>query len=98
MPMPFESYAELQGFFWVFIRISIIVFFLPLLGARGIPSIWKIGFALALTLLLIPQVRLPASYPETTPELLLGLAAEFVFGFVLVFGVRILLASVQMAG
>jgi len=98
MPMPFESYTELQGFFWVFIRISVIVFFLPLLGARGIPTTWKIGFSLALTLLLIPQVRLPTTYPETTPELLLGLAAEILFGFILVFGVRILLASVQMAG
>lgn len=98
MPLPFESYAQLQGFFWVFIRISVIIFFLPLIGARGIPTVWKIGFSLILSLLLFPQISLPKTYPQTTPDLLLGIASEVLFAFVLVFGVRILLAAVQMAG
>ena len=98
MPFPLESLEQMQGFFWVFMRVSIIFFLLPLFGARGIPAMWKIGLSLIVAIILTPVVPLPRTFPETAPEVLLGIFSEAIMGLILVFGVKMLFASVQLAG
>ena len=98
MPFPLESLEEMQGFFWVLMRVSIIFFLLPLLGARGVPAMWKIGLSVITAIVLTPVVPLPELYPETVPEVLLGIVTEAVFGLILALGVKMLLTSIQMAG
>ena len=98
MPFPLESFEQLQGFFWVFVRVSIIVFMLPLFGARGLPALWKVGMSVVMAMVLLPVVPAPPSYPVTLADVLLGVLSEALVGLVLGLAVRILFASVQVAG
>ncbi len=98
MPFPLESFDQLQGFFWVFVRVSIIVFMLPLFGARGVPALCKVGLSVAMALVLLPVVPAPPTYPITLADVLLGILSEALVGLVLGLAVRILFASVQVAG
>lgn len=98
MAFPLESMDQMQGFFWVLVRVSVIFFLLPLFGARGIPILWKAGFSMLIALVLTPVVPLPEIFPETVPEVVLGAISEATMGLILAFGVRMLLASVQLAG
>lgn len=98
MPFDLESIQQLQGFFWVLVRVSVLVFLLPLFGARNIPALWKAGFSFVLALVLTPVVPAPEQLPQTLPQLVLGITAEILMGIIAVFGVRVLFASVQLAG
>ena len=98
MPFPIETIEQMQGFFWVLLRVSIIYFFLPFFGTRGIPFIWKIGLSMITAIILAPVVPLGPSYPQTLPEIMLAIMGEVVMGLILAFGVRMLLNSVQLAG
>lgn len=98
MPFPLETIEQLQGFFWVLIRVSVLIFLMPLFGARNVPVLWKAGLSFVLAVLLTPAVPVPEALPETLPELILGIASEALMGLIAVFGVRILFASVQLAG
>ncbi|MBN1847733.1 MAG: flagellar type III secretion system protein FliR [Deltaproteobacteria bacterium] len=98
MSFPLESLEQMQGFFWVLMRISIIIFLLPLFGARGIPMMWKAGFSFIIAMILTPVVPAPNVFPETLPELVLGMISEMIMGLVLSLGIKMLFTSVQMAG
>ena len=37
MAFPLESLEQMQGFFWVFLRVTVLFFLLPLFGATGTP-------------------------------------------------------------
>ena len=97
MELPIFSAAHFQTFLWVLIRVSVIAFMLPFFGARGLPSLWKTGFAMVLTLAMLPAVP-QARLPETTIGFFLVVISEVLIGFSLALGVKFLLASVQLAG
>ena len=98
MPFPLETLEQFQGFFWVLIRVSVLIFLMPLFGARNVPVLWKAGLSFVLAVLLTPVVPVPETLPATPPELILGIASEVLMGLIAVFGVLILFASVQLAG
>lgn len=98
MPFPMESLEQMQGFFWVLVRVSILFFLLPLFEARGVPAMWKTGLSLIIAIIITPVVPSPKTFPVTTPEILIGLVSEAILGLILAFGVKVLLTSVQMAG
>ncbi|MEW6669178.1 MAG: flagellar biosynthetic protein FliR [Thermodesulfobacteriota bacterium] len=98
MPFPLESLEQMQGFFWVFLRVTVLLFLLPLFGARGFPTLWKVGVSFVIALVLTPVVPLPKTFPETVQDVLMGVFSEVVMGVCLGFGARLLLASVQLAG
>lgn len=98
MIFPLETIEQMQGFFWVLIRVGVLVFLMPLLGARNVPVLWKAGLSFVLAVLLTPVVPIPEALPESLPELILAIASEVLMGLILVFGVLILFASVQLAG
>ena len=98
MPFPLESLEQMQGFFWIFIRVSVLLFLLPLFGARGIPNMWKVGFSMVMALVLAPVAPQPEVLPETVLEVCLGMASEVVMGLILALGVNLLLSSVQLGG
>lgn len=98
MLFPMETLEQIQGFFWVFLRVSILFFFLPLFGATGIPVLWKVGLSAVISIVLIPVVPPPESLPQTAPEVVAGVVSEAVLGLSLAFGARVLIASVQLAG
>ena len=98
MSFPMESFQQLHGFFWILIRISIVLFLLPLFGAKGLPTLWKVGVSLIVSIVLLPVVPIPSAFPETTIGIVIGIASEALIGLFLAFGVRMLLTSVQIAG
>ena len=98
MPFPLESLEQMQGFFWIFIRVSILFFLLPLFGAKGVPAMWKAGLSMIIAVVLTPVVPPPQTFPATIPEIILGVLSEMAIGLILALGVKMLLTSVQMAG
>ncbi len=98
MPFPLESFDQLQGFFWVLVRVSVIVFLLPLFGARGIPVLWKSGLSMILAILLTPVVPMPQTFPQNIPEIILGILAEVLMGLILAITIKMFFAIVEMAG
>ena len=98
MPFPLESLEQMQLFFWVLVRVSFIFFLLPLFGARGVPLLWKAGVSMLLAIVLTPVVPSPKTFPDTVPEVLLGVMSEAILAFLLTFGIKMLFTAVQIAG
>jgi flagellar biosynthesis protein FliR len=98
MSFPLESLEQMQGFFWVLMRVSIIVFLIPLFGARGVPSLWKAGLSMILAIVLMPSLPPVAGYPDTAPEIIIAFVSETMLGLILAVTVRMFFTSIQMAG
>lgn len=98
MTFPVESLEQMQGFFWVLIRTSIIFFLLPLFSARGVPTLWKVGLSVIVAIVLTPVVPAPQAFPETLPAILIGITAEAIMGLILALTVKMFFAVVEMAG
>ena len=98
MPFPIESFEQLQGFFWVFIRVGILFFLLPIFGARGVPSLWKIGLSMVMAIILTPVVPVPQLFPTNIYEIVISIIGEVIMGLLLGFIVRMFFTVVQMAG
>jgi len=98
MTFPLESLEQMQGFFWVLMRVSIIVFLLPLFGARGVPSLWKIGLSMLIAIVLMPAVPQMSRYPETAVQVIIAFLSEALLGLILALTVNMFFTSIQMAG
>jgi flagellar biosynthetic protein FliR len=98
MSLPIESYEQLQVFFWILVRVSILIFLFPIFGAKSIPLLWKAGASMVLAILITPLIPPPNPFPQTIFEITTGLLTEAVMGFLLAFTVRMFLSSAQMAG
>jgi flagellar biosynthesis protein FliR len=98
MHFPMESLEQVQGFFWIFIRVGILFLMLPLFSARGIPAMWKIGFSFLLSLVLTPVVPPPPSFPQNALQVILGVSSEALLGFLMAMVVRLLFASIELGG
>ncbi|HAK87695.1 MAG TPA: hypothetical protein DHV16_08805 [Nitrospiraceae bacterium] len=84
-----NTYSE--KFIPIFIRVAVIFFFIPFIGARMTPMLVKVGFALALTLLLLPIVQVESENPVKA-------VFEAVFiGSAVGLAVRIILGAVETA-
>lgn len=84
-----NTYSE--KFIPIFIRVAVIFFFIPFIGARMTPMLVKVGFALALTLLLLPVVQVGSENPVKA-------IFEAVFiGSAVGLAVRIILGAVETA-
>lgn len=70
-------------FFWVLIlsRVSGMILGCPLFAHKNVPSMWKAGMAVALTMLLGPVVTIPGSAPENTSATFLWVVRELSFGY-----------------
>ena len=98
MPFPLESLEQMQVFLWIFTRVGVLFFMLPLFGARGIPTMWKIGLSLLMAVVLTPVVKPPGFFPSNVFDVILGVVSEVLMAFVLALGVKLLLTSVQLGG
>ncbi|MFQ3573135.1 MAG: flagellar biosynthetic protein FliR [Thermodesulfovibrionales bacterium] len=80
-----------DNFIPVFIRISVMLMFIPFIGARMTPIVVRIGVALALTLLLLPVVKV------NSENLLLSVFEAFFVGLSMGLTVRVVLSAIEMA-
>ena len=98
MLLPLETFEQMQGFFWILVRVSTLFFLLPLFGGRNIPSLWKAGLSFVIAIVLTPVVPVPANLPVSAPGIITGILAEVLMGFILALTIRIFFTASQMGG
>jgi flagellar biosynthetic protein FliR len=98
MYLPLETFEQLEGFFWILVRVGTLFFLLPIFGARNIPSLWKAGLSFVIAIVLTPVVPAPQNLPVTAPEIILGVTSEMLMGLILAITIRMFLAATEMAG
>ncbi len=80
-------------------RVSIVVFMLPVFNTDGLPNLWKFSIALVLTLAIWPRVSLPGSaMPQHPFGIFLLIFGEVLIGFALGLATRFFFVGVQMGG
>ncbi len=93
------SLSQFQSFLLILMRVAPILFLMPLLGSRNIPTLAKIGLALTVSLILLPSVKMGSSvFPQEPLSFLAFLGAEFFIGFLLGLAVKVIFAGIQMGG
>ncbi|WP_333652346.1 flagellar biosynthetic protein FliR [Dissulfurispira sp.] len=84
-----NTYAE--KFIPVFIRVAVILSFIPFIGARMTPIMVRAGLAIALTLLLLPVANVKTESPVR------AVFEAFFIGFAIGLTARIILGAVETA-
>ncbi len=83
----------------VFARVLAVLLSIPIFDTRNVPSIVKAGLAIALSVMLFPAAGEPVLPPVfRLGPFLMALINEILIGFIIGFGVKVLFASVQLAG
>jgi len=94
------DFSQVSVFFLVFLRALAFMMAGPLLAFGGVPPLLKIGFSLALAVVVYPV--LPADTAASLPEGLWGyglaVISETGLGFLLGLAVTMVLNSIRMAG
>ncbi len=90
---------QIQLFLFILVRVGAILFTIPFLDARNVPVMIKASLAVAVSLLLLPQLN-PTPLPIVDKPLafLLGLASEVSIGLIIGLSVKLLFAGIQLAG
>ena len=98
MSFPLETFEQMQGFFWILVRVGTFFFLLPLFGARNIPTLWKAGLSFIIAIVLAPVVPVPAHLPVSAAEIIVGVLSEVLMGFIMAITIRMFFAASEMAG
>ena len=87
------------SFLLTFMRLSLVIFMLPVFDTTGVPTQLKAAISLILTLALWPRISAPAmALPAHPFGIVLLLAGEVLIGLVLGLAVRCFFAGIQAGG
>lgn len=87
------------GFLLTFIRISIILFMLPIFDVQSVPTSWKGAMCLILTLAFFPVIGLPSVQMPAHPfGIFLMVMGEVILGLVLGLSVQFFFMGIQTGG
>jgi flagellar biosynthetic protein FliR len=90
---------QIYRFLFVLVRVASMMSVLPFFESRNVPVLVKSGLAMAVTLMLLPQVRgLPPSLDTSPFVFCLGLASEVIIGLIIGFLLQLVFVGVQLAG
>lgn len=90
---------QLNSFILIFVRTAAMIFFLPFLGARNVPRVFKIGLALLIALILISIVKIDAAIISADLlTLTAGIAGEIIIGFTIGLIAKLVFSAMEMAG
>ncbi len=90
---------EVRVFVLILIRVSTILFLFPIFSSPMIPNTAKAAMALVLSLFMYTYIPVdPALFPETVPGVGILVVSELFIGLTLGLSIRLLFASVQLAG
>lgn len=90
---------QIQLFMFVLVRVGAILFSIPFLEARNVPVLVKASLAMAVSVMLMPQLNLPDVSIIGNPfQLALGIAGEVAVGLIIGLSVQLFFAGVQLAG
>ena len=93
------TYREIQAFFFIMIRISVILFMFPFFNARVIPVLSKAGLALMITIILYSVINHEIiAYPNTLWEGIQYIITEFIIGMILGLMVQLFFEGIRMMG
>ncbi|NVM23037.1 MAG: flagellar biosynthetic protein FliR [Desulfobacterales bacterium] len=99
--MDFVSFSpeQFESFVLILVRISVVLFMLPIFGSVMLPNFIKAGLALVISIVLFPVVR---PDPMLFPKGLLGSAnlilSEVILGLIIGLTIRLFFAAIQLAG
>jgi flagellar biosynthetic protein FliR len=93
------SYLELQSFFLILLRVSVILFMFPIFSSRLIPILAKAGLAFIITIILFPVIHNKmVEFPDTSWGIVQLMIAEFIIGMTLSLLVQLFFEGVRMMG
>ncbi|RJG05950.1 flagellar biosynthetic protein FliR [Noviherbaspirillum cavernae] len=93
-----ELYTWVASFLWPLTRILGLISVAPLFGNVSVPARLKLGLGVMLAIVIAPTVpTLPAMDPMSLPGLLI-LLQQLVIGLAMGFAMRIVFASIELAG
>lgn len=83
--------TDFYKFIPVFIKISVILFFLPYIGSRAVPIMFRFFFSMAVSIAIMPFI------PVRQENLFISLFNAVVFGMAIGLMVRLTVAAVEIA-
>ena len=89
---------EISVFLLVLARVASFIGASPILSAKGIPNMTKLGTALVLSILLLPMAKLGAYAEISFIAFMIQIVFEIIFGLALGFSVNIIFIALQMGG
>lgn len=93
------SPEQFKSFVLILIRIGIVLFMFPILGAGVWPNLVKAGLALMISIILLPVVQPdPALFPETILGGARLILSELILGLIIGLTIRLMFTAVQLAG
>ena len=91
--------AELQIFFLIFLRVGAILMSMPILKSKSIPVLFKMGLALAASIILYPLLNRTAFVvPEHLGSFAVGAIGEILLGLSIGMAVNLIFVGLQLAG
>jgi len=91
--------TNIEVFLLILVRMSSLFIISPIFGRRNVPNIFKIGFALMMSIILVNVVKLPAEVNlYGTYEFALAVIKEFIIGLVLGYVGLLILSAIYLAG
>ena len=90
---------QISVLLFIFLRVTSILFFLPIFDSPSIPAFFKIGLSLTISLLFLPLLKLPGilDFAGGIP-LLIGIASEIIMGVGIGLCVRLIFSGIQLGG
>jgi flagellar biosynthetic protein FliR len=97
-PFHFDP-VQTFSFTLTLMRVSIVLFMLPIFGANTIPTMVKAALSIVLSMAIWPQLSFPGTLlPSNTWAMALMFLGELIMGLLLDILVRLLFAAAQSAG
>jgi flagellar biosynthetic protein FliR len=93
------SLGQLQAYMVIFLRVSAILFVAPVFDSRSIPTLFKAGLAISISLLLYPMVQFDmGAGQDNVLRFAFWVGAEIALGVVIGMSVKMFFAGIQLAG
>ena len=90
---------QISILFFVFLRVTLILLFLPLFDNRSIPALFKVGLCFAISMLFIPLLNFD-KIPDFSKGLpiVVGILSEVIMGLGIGLCVKLLFTGIQLGG
>ena len=96
LSLPIEPFMI---FFFVLVRVSAILFTIPFLESGNVPVLVKVGLAVSVSWLLVPQLDVTPPPMDSVPlNFAIGLVAEVGIGLIIGLAVQLFFMGIQLAG
>jgi flagellar biosynthetic protein FliR len=88
----------ITGFLWPFFRVAALVTMAPILGVRTVPMRFRVGIALALTLVIAPLLPPGPAIDPLGAQGVLIIGCQILVGLAMGFVVRLVFSAVETGG